>query len=105
MSRGRSPTTGTAGGLHHERESFRSGWPKARELLDSRVYHGEMPENDVELLAKWYAIRGFLLGGGEKDEFNNMVKEFNTQLPDDISGQMANAIKLITGYMSENHSS
>lgn len=103
MSRRQFPTIGTAGGLHHERESFRSGWRKARELLDSRVYHGDMPEADMVLLARWYAIRSALLSGDDKKKFELERNEFDQTIPKDASDQLFNAIRLITGYLSTNN--
>ncbi len=103
MSRRLHPTTGTAGGLHHERESFRSGWNKANEFLTSRIYQGEMPEADAVLLVRWYGIRKELLESKDRTKFDNEVKAFNALLPEDTSAMLVNAMKLITGYLSENN--
>jgi|SRR3989344_1507016 len=104
MSIRQFPTTGTAGGLHHERESFRSGWPKARELLARKVYQGEIPEEDLILLTQWYTIRNRFFGGdADREKFDEEKNEFNKKIPNEAPDKLINAIKLITGYLSENN--
>ncbi len=104
MTNRQFPTTGTAGGLHHEKESFRSGWGKARGLIESRVYHGDMPTEDAVLLTEWYSIRMVLFQKGNegKGKFEQEKNEFNAAIPENASDQLLNALKLITGYMSRN---
>jgi len=91
--------------LHHERESFRSGWSKASELLGKRVYQGEIPEMDAVFLARWYQIRGELLEGKDTKKFDEQVKVFNSDLPEEIPDKLVNAMKIINGYLSENGTS
>lgn len=93
------PKVGTSGALHHERESFRSGWPKAREFLAQRVYRGEIPDKDAGLLQTWYAIRQELLEGHDQKLFDKKRGEFFKSMPEN-NDDLDNAISLITGFLN-----
>ncbi|HJZ05116.1 hypothetical protein A2634_04330 [Candidatus Amesbacteria bacterium RIFCSPHIGHO2_01_FULL_48_32] len=95
------PKVGIAGAVHHERESFRSGWEKARELLGQKVYRGEIPAGDLELLSAWYVIRSELLVSRDGKAFDKRRVEFESGLPEG-NDKLDNAIVLITQIMAEN---
>ena len=54
------------------------------------------------MLTQWYAIRSALLTNNDKKKFELAKNEFDRAIPEDPSGQLLNAIKLITGYLSTN---
>lgn len=98
----RPPTSGTIGGMHHKKESFKSGWSKAQLDLERRLYRGEIPVEQMVLLREWYNIRQEQYQNPDeqaaKKIFDEKRKQFFPKLPEEQ--KLFNAILIISSVFA-----